>query len=115
MSAVNEGIPLSGSNSLPITISSVTSPGDLIHTTDTDDHYINTWINNISTTPVLVTIVKGLSSNYVVDSVIKVPPQSIKIPLEPGILLTNLQEYRVFASVPNVIKVSGHVLKRSGE
>ena len=69
MSAVNQGIPLSGSNSLPITISSTLSPGDLIHTADMDDHYINTWINNISATPVLVTVIKGFGSNYIVDSV----------------------------------------------
>jgi hypothetical protein len=115
MAAINEGIPLSGSNSLPITITTTASPGDLLHVADTNDHYINAWVNNTSTVPVLITVVKGLGSNYIIDSVIKVPPQSIKIPLEPGILLTNLQEYRVFASVANVIKISGHVLKRSGE
>lgn len=115
MSAVNVGIPLSGSNSLPVNISSTSSPGTLVHVSDTNDHYINTWVNNTSSNPVNITILKGLAGNYVVDSVIKVPPQSIKIPLEPGILLTNLQEYRIFAAIPNVIKISGHVLKRSGE
>jgi hypothetical protein len=115
MSAVNEGIPLSGSNSLPITIDSTASPGTLVHVADTNDHYINTWVNNTSASPVLITVVKGLGSNYVIDSVTKVPPQSIKIPLEPGILLTNLQEYRIYSSVANVIKISGFVLKRSGE
>mgnify|MGYP000373092795 CR=1 FL=1 len=116
MSVVNLGIPLSGSsNSLPIIISSVSSPGTLIHTTDTDEHFINTWVNNISTSPVTVTVIKGLGSNYNVASIIKVPPQSVLIPLEPGILLTDLQEYRVYASVTNVIIISGHVLKRTGQ
>lgn len=114
MAAVNVGIPLTNSNSLPITIATTVAPGQLVHTADADDHYINTWVNNISTSPVLITTYKGLSGNYLLDSIIKVPPQSIKIPLEPGILLTG-QQYRISASVANVIIISGHVFKRSGE
>lgn len=116
MSAINEGIPLSGSNSsLPILINTISSPGVLIHTADTADHYVNIWATNTSSSVETLTILKGTLGNYVVDCVIKVPPQTIKIPVEPGILLTNSYQYRAYASNSTCVILSGFVLKRSGE
>lgn len=116
MSATNEGIPLSGSNnSLPIFINTILSPGVLIHTADTADHYLNIWATNRSSSVEILTILKGTIGNYVVDCVIKVPPQTIKIPIEPGVLLTNSYQYRAFASNSTAIILSGFVLKRTGE
>lgn len=116
MSAINEGIPLSGSSSSqPILINTILAPGVLVHTSDTADHYVNIWVNNTSNAVETLTILKGTAGNYVVDCVVKVPPRTIKIPIEPGILLTNSRQYRAYASKPNCIILSGFVLKRSGE
>lgn len=116
MAPVNVGIPLSASDSLPIIISATSAIGTLIHTSDLSDHYINLWVNNIDTSPVTINILKGSSStNYYLDSMCVIPPRTPKISLEPGILLTNSYELRIFASVANAIIVSGFVFKRSGE
>lgn len=115
MAAINTGIPLSGSDSTPININTLASPGVLIHTADTDDHYLNIWACNIDTNLVTLTVLKGSTGLYYIDSVVRVPPRSPKIPIEPGVLLTNSYEYRIYADVSNAIKISGFVLKRAGE
>jgi hypothetical protein len=119
MSVTNTGLVLSGSaGGLPIPIVDLIGSGygepygTLIHKTNNLSHYINVWVNNISTQEITLNVFKGVNTFFYLDSTINIPPKTFKLLIEPGILLTSDNEYRIQSSSLGLI-ASGFVYLRN--
>lgn len=94
-----------------ITISSITTPGTLIHTAPagtTPGSYDEVWLwaYNADTSNTVISV--EWASDGLVRK-ITVPLQTGLIPIIPGLILQNGETIRVFASAANVIKIDGFI------
>lgn len=121
--ATNLALPLSASPSgTPISITSTSLPGDLIHTAETSSDFMWVWLGLSDyvdfTDAVYVNIVKGNSTlGYSVDTILQIPSNE-KLLVESGILISNSCELRAYidtdaSTVTNVpVSATGFVHRR---
>lgn len=117
MRVTNQIFPFSASpTSLPIPISQTTSPGTLIHTSSATaslKDILWIWAINISTEPVILTVVKRNGETTLIDNIIHLLPQANKVQIEPGSILVAGTEYLAYASIADVIHISGWTTRRN--
>lgn len=94
-----------------ILIAASASPGTLVHTSmagTTPGSYDEIWLwaYNSDTANAVLFVEWGETT---LPRKITVPLQTGLIPVIPGLILQNSQVVRVYASVPNVVKVDGFV------
>lgn len=94
-----------------IKVSAVSSPGTLIHTAcsgTTPGTYDEVWLwayNNDSSN-IVISIEIGDND---LPRKVTIPLQVGLVPIIPGLILQNSQIIRIYASLPNVIKIDGFV------
>jgi len=120
MSAVNQGLPISGSaNGLPIALVAAAQPGTLIHTSSSvSDDYIWLWAVNASDFNCVLEVYKGNAIlGYSLDNTVILTPKSNKQLIEPGILTNGAIEVRGFVTLNSLsqranVLVSGFAHRR---
>ncbi len=120
MTVVHLPLPLSTSPyGEPFLVSATAHPAQLIHQTSaTEIQFLTIWAVNITNQDVLVTTFTtpagtATSSSSPTSTSRILHPYEGKILLEPGIMLTGQRELRIFASLANVVSISGYVYQRS--
>jgi hypothetical protein len=104
---------LSGSTSgTPTTVVQTTGTGDLIHTAIAGTSSLDEiWLyaNNISTSPVLLTIQYGGTTSPQYVKPITLAPQAGDVLIIAGLLLQDTLLVRAIAATASVITISGYV------
>lgn len=108
---------------MPIVVSTVASPGTLIHSSELEADSLWVWASLADSVSYLdavyLRVLKGNASlGYVEDSLVKLS-SGLKVIIESGVIITGNVEYRIYidselstlSTIPN-ISISGYVHRR---
>ncbi len=108
-------IPLSGStNGKPILIVPTSTAGTTLHTATADAtgnvyDEIWIWVQNTSSSAVLVTVEYGSATAPDGNIKVTIPAQSGELLVVPGLILNNATTVKAFAATTNVCTAAGYV------